>query len=94
MISRKNTFFLGIFIIVIPFLGIPTSAKTFFIILSGLMLIAFSVSIVLPRKNLRTRPKKEKVTAVFVENMPVYPTDDTMEKTEPQTNSILETDIK
>ena len=79
MIYRKNTFFLGIFIFIIPFLGLPTFWKTVFIILSGLTLIALSIKIILPRKQARGRIKKNKVTPVFVENTP-YPTDDTIKK--------------
>lgn len=81
MISRKSTFFLGIFIFLIPFLGLPSFWKTLMIALSGIFLVFLSVKIVLPRKMAkgRARVKKEKVTPVFVENIPVYPKDNTME---------------
>lgn len=82
MIQRKNTFFLGIFIFLIPFLGLPTFWKTFFIIISGLSLVASSIKIVLPRKLSRTKTRKGKSTPVFVENAPVYPPDNTIEKSQ------------
>ncbi len=61
MISHKKTFFLGIFISIIPFLGLPSSWKVVLVILSGLLLIALSTKVVLPRKPARPRAKKEKV---------------------------------
>lgn len=49
------------------------------ITVSGIALISLSVKVSLPRKNLKVRGKREKVTPVFVENIPIYPKDDTME---------------
>ena len=72
MIKRKSTFFLGIFIFLIPFLGLPTSAKTFLITLSSLGLIAMSVKVSLPKKQIKTKIKKEKVTPVFSQNAPIF----------------------
>ena len=80
MIQRKKTFFLGIFIFLVPFLGLPTFWKTTLIVLSGLALIALSIKIVLPRKPGRSKiSKKGRSTPVFVENAPIYPKDDTIE---------------
>lgn len=73
MINRKSTFFLGIFIFIIPFLGVPSSWKTFFIVVSGITLIALSIKITLPKKTTKSRVRKEKVTPVYVESIPVYP---------------------
>ena len=73
MIKQKSTLFLGIFILVIPFLGIPASWKTTCIVLSALTLVALSVKIVLPKKPSKTRVKREKITPVFVENSPIFP---------------------
>ena len=88
MISRKSTFFLGIFIFLIPFLGLPSSWKTTLIILSGIGLITMSVKITLPKKNVGQRSrKKEKVTPVFVETAPVYKSDDVVEVTKPKSDS-------
>lgn len=79
MIQRKKTFFLGIFIFLIPFLGLPTFWKTSLVALSGLLLIVSSIKIVLPRKPGRSRSKKGKSTPVFVENSPISPRDNTIE---------------
>lgn len=73
MINRRSTFFLGIFIFVIPFLGIPGSWRTTFIVLSGIALIILSIKITLPKKPLKSRMRREKVTTVYVESIPVYP---------------------
>ncbi|HBD25137.1 MAG: hypothetical protein A2566_02125 [Candidatus Zambryskibacteria bacterium RIFOXYD1_FULL_40_13] len=72
MIQRKSTFFLGIFIFIIPFLGIPGSWRTFFIIISGLFLITLSIKITLPKRNIKSKTRREKITPVFVESMPGY----------------------
>jgi len=84
MITRRSTFFLGIFIFLIPFFGFPTSWKTTFIVLSGLLLIWLSVKITftLPNRNIkpiakaptkRPRVKKEKVVPLTIENISVSP---------------------
>lgn len=70
MIERKSTFFLGIFVFLIPFLGVPSSWKTFFIVVSGLYLIFLSVKIpmpnVAPKKPVKSpRVKKEKAPPGF-----------------------------
>ena len=73
MIHRKSTFFLGLFIFFIPFLGLPTFWKTTLIILSGITLIGLSVKIILPKKilkhTLRHKIKKEKENSFSVENI-------------------------
>ncbi len=72
MIKSRRTLFLGIFIFLIPFLGIPTSWKTFFLLLSALALVAMSVKISIPKKASAKRiRKKEKITPVFTENSPI-----------------------
>ena len=82
MIQRKKTFFLGIFIFLIPFFGLPSFWKTFLIVISGLTLIALSIKIVLPRKP-RGKVKKVKSTPVFVDNAQIYPSDNTVETSGP-----------
>ena len=77
MISHKRTFFLGIFIFLIPFLGLPSSWKTILIVLSGLGLVALSVKIIIPKKPTKTKGKKSRSAPMFVENIPVYPPDET-----------------
>jgi hypothetical protein len=75
MIKQRNTFFLGIFILITwIFFGVPTSWKIFITIVSALYLVIISVKITLPKRNLAKRiKKKEKVTPVFMENSPIYP---------------------
>lgn len=73
MISKKNTFFLGVFIFLVPFLGLPSSYKNIFIILSGILLILLSIKISIPKKNIKSKIRKEKVTEVFSESAPLEP---------------------
>ncbi len=75
MIKNNQTFFLGIFILLTwIFFGIPSSWKIFLTILSALYLIIISVKITLPNRGMPKRiKKKEKSTAVFVENSPIVP---------------------
>lgn len=64
----------------IPFTGFPSSWKSFFVIASGLILISLSIKVSLPRRGSKARQKREKVTPVFVENIPIYPRDGHIEK--------------
>ena len=87
MIQKRGTFFLGIFVFLIPFLGLPTSWKTSLIVFSGLYLIYTSITITLPERfkkisrkpeikvPIRRKPKKEKVQTETL----VYPGSDTRE---------------
>ena len=68
MIQKKRTFFLGIFIFLVPFLGLPSSWKTALVILSGLTLIAFSVKLSLPKKLPKRLQKKPKTNPTLAEN--------------------------
>lgn len=72
MINRKSTFFLGVFIFLIPFFGFPNVWKNAFTIIAGMIAIGLSVKFSVPKKNPRTKSKKEKVTQVYVENVPQY----------------------
>lgn len=75
MITNRRTLFLGIFIVLIPFLGFPSAWKTFMIVISGLTLISFSVEITIPKKiPKRTLRRKETITPVFRESMIIQPT--------------------
>lgn len=79
-IARKSTFFLGVFILIIPFLGFPSAWKMFFTVASGILLILLSIKIAIPKKTSRYKTHREKVTPVFVENTPIiYPRNDTIE---------------
>ena len=94
MISKKSTFFLGIFIFLIPFTGFPSSWKSAFVIICGLVLVTMSVKVSLPKKHSKGRTKKEKITPVFVENIPIYNKDSSVSgnKTDHNNkeNSVLE----
>ena len=69
MITRKSTFFLGLFILIIPFLGFPTSWKTTLIVLSAIVLMGLSVKVSLPVKNAKPKIiKKEKILPEFHNN--------------------------
>ena len=75
MITNRRTLFLGIFIVLIPFLGFPSAWKTFMIVISGLTLISFSVEITIPKKiPKRALRRKETITPVFRESMIIQPT--------------------
>ncbi len=80
MIDRKSTFFLGVFVFMIPFLGFPTFWKTFFTVFAGVVLILMSVKVSIYKRPQKKIPK-ERVTPVVVENVPpiVYPKNDTIE---------------
>ena len=69
MIVRRGTFFLGIFIFLLPFLGLPTFWKTFFIIFSGVTLSLLSLRMSLPRKVIRTKVKTEKESPIQVQDV-------------------------
>ncbi|MES3005148.1 MAG: hypothetical protein V4690_03510 [Patescibacteria group bacterium] len=73
MISKKSTFFLGFFIFLIPFFGLPSSYKNTFVIISGILLILLSLKISIPKKNIKAKTKREKVTAVYSESRPLEP---------------------
>lgn len=93
MISKKSTFFLGIFLFFIPFMGFPSSWKNTLVIISGLILIALSVKVVVPKRTSRTRLKKEKITPVFMENSPISLKDNTVEKSQEALGNVR-SDIK
>ncbi len=86
MITNKKTFFLGIFIFTIPFLGFPSFWKTLFVAFSGLLLLALSIRLSIPKKPFRPKAKKEKVTPVYVENIPVYDRRQSARRTNPLRN--------
>jgi hypothetical protein len=72
MINKKSTFFLGLFIFFIPFLGFPSSYKNTLIIVSGIVLVFLSIKIPVPKKITKPKSRKDKVTPVFSENGPIY----------------------
>lgn len=82
MISRKSTFFLGIFIFLLPFLGLPSSWKILLTALSGVFLIYLSIKITLPKNIVKTKIKKEKIIPIINNDISIYPENNTIEKFE------------
>ncbi len=81
MISNRKTFFIGLLIFIIPFLGVPTSWKMALMMIVGFYLVATSLRISLPpslggKKPTKTVRRKGKATPVFMENMPMESTRD------------------
>jgi len=74
MITHRRTLLLGIFIILIPFLGFPSAWKTFITLVSGATLIGFSVNITIPKKiPKRIVRRKENVNPIFRESIITTP---------------------
>jgi hypothetical protein len=70
MITRKSTFYLGIFVFLIPFLGLPSVWKTILIIISAFLLIISSVTFTLPKKPIKRIRKKEKAGTTVKDILP------------------------
>lgn len=86
MITNKNTFFLGIFIIMLAtsFVGLPSFWKMFFLFLCGLALVLQSVHIPMLKKlHKQTKRKKEKIIPTVIENIPLYSESPTSETENP-----------
>lgn len=66
MVTDKKTFFIGLFIFITPFLGLPLWWRFTLIILSALSLIIFSIKLELSKKtsskSLKLPRKKQKIT--------------------------------
>lgn len=76
MVKNRKTFFIGVFVSLIPFLGIPSLWKAILTVFFGIILIFSSLKFILPRRGGRSkiiRNKRERVTPVFVESAPVEP---------------------
>lgn len=50
MINHKGSFYLGVFIFIIPFLGFPTMWKMVLVVFGGVLLILTSLKVPSPRK--------------------------------------------
>src|SRR5579872_4748807 len=57
MITSKRNFFLGVFLFLVPFLGLPSSWKSVLVIVCALVLISFSIRLEL-RKGMSTKPSR------------------------------------
>ncbi len=67
MSKRLSLLFIGIFTIVLPFLGFPTSWKMFFTVIVGMILVA--ISFVMRKEELAVSgDRREVVTEVFIES--------------------------
>lgn len=71
MINHKSTFYLGVFVFIIPFLGFPTMWKMGLVIFAGVLLILTSLkvpaSISLSKRVLKREQKKEKIELPQIE---------------------------
>ncbi len=82
MITSRRTLILGIFIVLIPFLGFPSAWKTFMTLVAGATLVSFSVNITIPKKiPKRIARRKETVNSVFRESIITTPNPSKKEKT-------------
>lgn len=59
MIEHKGTFYAGVFIFLIPFLGFPTMWKMVLVAIAGFLLVVVSLKVPLPRSVLKNKLKKE-----------------------------------
>lgn len=74
MITRNRILFIiGIWTVFLPFLGFPSSYKTFFIIASGLAVIFLAFLYARDKRLMQIRdesPRREVVTEEYAENQP------------------------
>lgn len=59
MIDHKGSFYLGVLIFIIPFLGFPTKWKLALVIIAGLYLILSSIRVPTTKRILKSKPKKD-----------------------------------
>ena len=59
MINHKGSFYLGVFVFIIPFLGFPTMWKMGLVVFAGVVLVLTSIRIPTPKRIFRTKTKKE-----------------------------------
>lgn len=72
MIERKGTFYAGVFIFLIPFLGFPTMWKMFLVAFAGFFLVISSLRVPLPSSILKDKIKRQNINSddVVVEIKP------------------------
>ena len=91
MITRNRILFiLGIWNVLLPFLGFPGSFRTFFIIVSGLATILLAFLYARDKRVSEIRsggPKREVVTEVYAENRPTNQTSQPVRSPFEQRNS-------
>lgn len=59
MINHKTTFYLGVFVFLIPFLGFPTSFKMGLVVFAGIILVLTSIRIPVPKRILKNKNFKK-----------------------------------
>lgn len=62
-----------------PFIGLPTFWKTGLAVVIGAVLVFSSIELIVPKRNIKSRVKKEKVDEMTIESIPVYPKDNLVE---------------
>lgn len=74
---RKSTFFFGLIIFLLPFVGLPTFWRTVLSAAIGLTLVIASVDFTFHKKISKPKHKKEKEKVVeqVYESIPLYPKD-------------------
>ncbi|MFZ2523387.1 MAG: hypothetical protein WAW92_03285 [Minisyncoccia bacterium] len=75
MIDRKSTFFIGLLIFLLPFLGIPNTWKSFFMVGVSIVLVISSIKISFPVRSTKSKIKKDKIKELGSDVVPVYPRD-------------------
>lgn len=74
MITRNRILFIiGVWTVLLPFLGFPSQYKTFFIIVSGLAVIFLAFLYARDRRVMQIRdegPRREIITEGYAENQP------------------------
>ncbi len=85
MIEKKGTFYAGVFVFIIPFLGFPTMWKMVLVGIAGFILIVMSVRVPSPRRLVKNKIKREVVSEAPVlelkENIVQEPQPIELEKT-------------
>lgn len=90
MVNYRSTFYIGIFVFLIPFLGFPTMWKMGLVVFAGLILIFSSIRFPVSKKvfkNNTNQVKKEKAESAAV-SQPIV-----LDST-PLKNETIETEVK
>ncbi len=65
MINHKSSFYLGVFVFIIPFLGFPTVWKMVLVVVAGVFLILSSIKISVPKRIFKNKTKKEMTVPIM-----------------------------
>lgn len=80
MINRRSTFFFGLIIFLLPFIGLPTLWKTVLSVAVGFILVISSIDFSFHKKISKPRHKKEKPVEHVYESIPLYSKDNVVEE--------------